>query len=89
MDNYTGKIQFFWCKKFKYTCVALPADDGGPGLTSDYTLIGESEVINVDLKVETPEDVIELLEAELIKTENDGKELAAKIQSLRAIEAPE
>lgn len=93
MDNYTGKIQFFRCEKFNYIAVAIPAPDGAHALTDGYTFLGESEVINVQLKGQTPAEKIERLEDEITKTEAASKTLidviAGKIQKLRDSEAPE
>jgi hypothetical protein len=80
MDNYTGKIQFFWCERFKYTCVAIPAENGGPALVDGYTLIGESDVISVDLKTESPADRIEKLKTKLKDLEDEGNTLRGKLE---------
>lgn len=88
MDNYTGKIYFL--KHIKYGHVIAHIENS---LTDDYVFVGESEEISVDFITDTREVEIELLEAEIKKKSIEHQvfldTMSGKIQSLRAIEAPQ
>lgn len=88
MDNFNGKVYFF--KDMQYGYIAIM--DSRNSLSSGYIFLGESEEISVDF-VDTREAEIKALEDAVTKKSIEHQlfldTMSGKIQSLRAIEAPE
>ena len=92
MDNYTGKIYFYKNIKYSYVNVSMEGDTYFEN-SVDHVLVGESEVVSVDMVVDTRAAEIELIETEVKKKSIEHQvwldTMSGKIQSLRAIEAPQ